>query len=217
MVNYSNMISAYEKEIKTFASNKENEILYQVEKDMLQFGWNNWTHEQLISDGQYNRFVKAVSGKGMRLKSIDVVSSSGSVVGSSEYSVSKSDCTCSDFLMRRLPCKHIYFLLLCLLENRTAEKVPLMENSNVRSKNEINDNKLRFVITGDFETTDRSGMAELVYKFGGMVVDSVSSKTDFLIVGSNAGLKLTRAIELGIKVLSESQFLEMIKKPEDNQ
>lgn len=217
MVDYSKMISASEKEIEKFISTKEHEILCQVEEDMRRIGWNNWTHDQLISDGQYNRFAKAVSGKGMKLKSIDAATSSGCIVGSSEYSVSESDCTCSDFSMRHLPCKHIYFLLLRLLENRTAEQIPLSTAANVRQTDEADSNKPRFAISGDFETTDKWGMIELVYKFGGMVVSSVSSKTDFFIAGKNAGLKLTKATELGIKILSETQFLEMIKTPEDNQ
>lgn len=217
MVDYSKMISVSEKEIKKFALDKENEILYQVENDMRLLGWNDWTHEQLISDGQYTRFAKAVSGKGMKLTSLDTVSSSGCIAGSAEYSVSKSGCTCSDFSMRHLPCKHIYFLLLCFLERRTSEKMPLSTVSNVRLEKDIHNNKLKFAISGDFETTGKTGISELVNEFGGVVQLSVSAKTDFLIAGSNAGSKLAKATELGIKILSETQFLEMIKNPENNQ
>jgi DNA ligase (NAD+) len=52
----------------------------------------------------------------------------------------------------------------------------------------------------------------LVEAMGGNVVDSVSRKLGFLVAGADAGSKLDKAQSLGIQVLSEEQFLEMIKE-----
>ena len=67
-----------------------------------------------------------------------------------------------------------------------------------------------FVLTGSLETLARSKAKEFIEKLGGHVHGSVSSKTDYLVAGSGAGSKLKKAHELGLKVLSEKEFLIMI-------
>lgn len=69
---------------------------------------------------------------------------------------------------------------------------------------------LTFVITGTLPSMGRTQMEELVKKHGGKVSSSVSKKTDYLIAGENAGSKLTKAEQLGIKIISEDEFLNMI-------
>ena len=66
------------------------------------------------------------------------------------------------------------------------------------------------VITGTLPTLGRKEAAKLVEKYGGKVSGSVSKKTDFVLSGENAGSKLTKANELGITVISEAIFLEML-------
>ncbi|MGK7941031.1 MAG: NAD-dependent DNA ligase LigA [Crocosphaera sp.] len=66
------------------------------------------------------------------------------------------------------------------------------------------------VITGTLTTLKRNEAKALVEKAGGKVTGSVSQKTDYLLVGENAGSKLIKAQELGITQLSESQFWGMI-------
>ncbi|WP_449420661.1 NAD-dependent DNA ligase LigA [Phormidium nigroviride] len=68
-----------------------------------------------------------------------------------------------------------------------------------------------FVITGTLPTLKRDEAKELIQKAGGKVTNSVSAKTNYLVVGEDAGSKLEKAQELGIVQLSESQLLEMIK------
>lgn len=70
---------------------------------------------------------------------------------------------------------------------------------------------LTFVITGTLPSMGRTEMEELVKAYGGKVSSSVSKKTDYLIAGENAGSKLTKATELGIKIITENELLEMIK------
>jgi DNA ligase (NAD+) len=67
-----------------------------------------------------------------------------------------------------------------------------------------------FVITGTLPTLKRNEAKELIEQAGGKVTGSVSAKTDFLLVGEEAGSKLDKARELGIIQLSEAQFLEML-------
>jgi len=69
---------------------------------------------------------------------------------------------------------------------------------------------LTFVITGTLPSMGRSQMEELIRKHGGKVSGSVSKKTDYVIAGENAGSKLTKAQQLGIKILSEEEFFNMI-------
>jgi DNA ligase (NAD+) len=69
-----------------------------------------------------------------------------------------------------------------------------------------------FVVTGTLPTLKRDEAKALIQKAGGKVTDSVSKKTDYLVVGEDAGSKLTKAQELGISQLSEAQLLEMVGK-----
>jgi DNA ligase (NAD+) len=67
-----------------------------------------------------------------------------------------------------------------------------------------------FVLTGKLENFTRDEAAKLIEDRGGKVSGSVSKKTDFVIAGSDAGSKLTKAAALGVTVLSEEEFREMI-------
>lgn len=71
------------------------------------------------------------------------------------------------------------------------------------------DNK-KFVFTGELKTLTRSEAEEKVAQLGGQVVSSVSKKTDFVVVGESPGSKFDKAKELGIPVLTEKMFQEMI-------
>jgi DNA ligase (NAD+) len=68
-----------------------------------------------------------------------------------------------------------------------------------------------FVITGTLPTLKRDEAKVLIQKAGGKVTDSVSKKTDYLVVGEEAGSKLEKAEALGIPRLSEAQLLEMLE------
>ncbi|NEP13684.1 MAG: NAD-dependent DNA ligase LigA [Symploca sp. SIO2C1] len=68
-----------------------------------------------------------------------------------------------------------------------------------------------FVITGTLPTMKREEAKELIQQAGGKVSNSISSKTDYLIVGENAGSKLEKAQKLGIHQLSEQQLLKLLK------
>ena len=68
-----------------------------------------------------------------------------------------------------------------------------------------------FVLTGTLSRYKRDDAAKLIEERGGIVKGSVSKKTDYVIVGEDAGSKLTKAKELGIKILSEDEFEKLIE------
>ena len=70
---------------------------------------------------------------------------------------------------------------------------------------------LTIVVTGTLPTLGRKEAEELIIKNGGKPSGSVSKKTSLVLAGEAAGSKLTKANELGIKVIDEAEFMEMIK------
>ena len=69
---------------------------------------------------------------------------------------------------------------------------------------------MTFVITGTLPTLKREEAASLVESFGGKVSSSVSKKTTYLLAGEKAGSKLTKAESIGVKVIDEDKFKQMI-------
>ena len=69
-----------------------------------------------------------------------------------------------------------------------------------------------FVFTGSLETLDRVKAQMMVRENGGDVSSSVSKKTTYVVAGGDAGSKLDKARELGVKIITEGEFLEMVRK-----
>jgi DNA ligase (NAD+) len=67
-----------------------------------------------------------------------------------------------------------------------------------------------FVITGTLPNLKRNEAKKMIQETGGKITDSVSSKTDYLVVGEDAGSKLVKAQELGIRIISESELLTLL-------
>lgn len=70
---------------------------------------------------------------------------------------------------------------------------------------------MTFVLTGTLPTLKRSEAKELIERFGGKASGSVSKKTTYVLAGEEAGSKLDKAQQLGIEIITEDQFLDMIK------
>ena len=68
-----------------------------------------------------------------------------------------------------------------------------------------------FVLTGTLETLTRDEAKDRIIAAAGRVSGSVSKKTDFVVAGSAAGSKLEKAQALGVRILTEAEFLEMLK------
>ena len=67
-----------------------------------------------------------------------------------------------------------------------------------------------FVLTGTLPTLDRSAATKIIEDHGGKTSSSVSKKTDYVLAGEEAGSKLDKARELGVKVLDEKEFLKLV-------
>ncbi|MCX7821463.1 MAG: NAD-dependent DNA ligase LigA [Brevinematales bacterium] len=78
----------------------------------------------------------------------------------------------------------------------------IVEHSPIKAK--------KIVFTGKATNFTREEFEELVRKYGGLATDSVSKNTDYLVVGENPGSKLEKAKSLGIKILSEQEFLDLL-------
>ena len=87
--------------------------------------------------------------------------------------------------------------------NMTAKTIERMEQENFQDK--------IFVLTGNLESFNRKEASLLIEQFGGKVNSAVSKKTDFVVAGTEAGSKLTKAQELGINIISEEEFKNMMK------
>ena len=70
---------------------------------------------------------------------------------------------------------------------------------------------MTFVLTGTLPTMKRDEASALIEKFGGKTSGSVSKKTTYVLAGEDAGSKLTKAQSLGITIIDEDAFLEMLK------
>lgn len=68
-----------------------------------------------------------------------------------------------------------------------------------------------FVLSGGLDSMTRSRAEEIIEAFGGKTSSSVSSKTSYLLLGDKPGSKLEKARKLGVEIIDEQQFLEMIK------
>ena len=85
---------------------------------------------------------------------------------------------------------------------------------NMISQRETIDERFRgqtFVLTGTLSRFTRKEASDLIEKFAGKTASSVSKKTTYVLAGEDAGSKLRKANELGVAVISESEFEQMIQ------
>ena len=84
-----------------------------------------------------------------------------------------------------------------------------MEQEDTRQSNVLEGKTI--VVTGTLQTLTRNEIKELIENNGGKASGSVSKKTSYLVAGEAAGSKLTKAQALGVPVLTEEEFLELLK------
>ncbi len=103
-------------------------------------------------------------------------------------------------------------------QEQTQDLINKLKNAGVNMNQigeEETDNRFlgkTFVLTGTLEKYTREEAESIIEKYGGKVSGSVSKKTSFVLAGEEAGSKLTKAQELGVEIISEEKFEEMIRK-----
>ncbi|TNE71365.1 NAD-dependent DNA ligase LigA [bacterium] len=101
-------------------------------------------------------------------------------------------------------------------ENRAmVEKLKLAGLQFQLQEKQVSSNKLEgktFVLTGTLPTMKREQASELILEHGGKVSSSVSKKTDYVLAGEEAGSKLEKARNLGVPVITEEEFLNLINE-----
>lgn len=95
-----------------------------------------------------------------------------------------------------------------LIERLKKAGLQFSKNKNISKQNNLT-GKI-FVLTGTLATLKRNEAKKLIEQVGGKVSNSVSAKTNYVVVGEKAGSKLTKAQELGVKQLTESELLTML-------
>lgn len=105
-------------------------------------------------------------------------------------------------------------------QNQTIDLINKLKEAGVNTEaikseaDEKYDNRFEgktFVLTGSLDKYTRDQASEIIEKFGGKVSGSVSKKTSYVLAGEEAGSKLTKAQDLGVQIISEQDFEEMIK------
>ena len=102
------------------------------------------------------------------------------------------------------------------LQDQTIDLIKKLKQSGVNTKRleeKNDDNRLEgktFVLTGGLEKYTRAEATEMIEKLGGKVSSAVSKKTDYVLAGEDAGNKLVKAQNLGISVITETEFEEMV-------
>ena len=84
---------------------------------------------------------------------------------------------------------------------------PVNDSSNISN---ILEGKT-FVLTGKLEKFTRDEASQIIESLGGKTSSSVSKKTDYVLAGSDAGSKLAKATQLGVKIITEDEFAQMVK------
>jgi DNA ligase (NAD+) len=85
-----------------------------------------------------------------------------------------------------------------ILENKEGSQSKRLEN-------------LTFVLTGEAQNFTRDALKDIIRREGGGVSSSVSRKTDYVVIGKNPGSKFGKAQKLGVKIISEEDFIKMVK------
>ena len=102
-------------------------------------------------------------------------------------------------------------------QEQTKDLIEKLKSYGVNMKVEENsliDNRFEgmvFVLTGGLENYSRKEAEDIIESFGGKTSSSVSKKTTYVLAGEDGGSKLTKAQSLGIPIINENEFIEMIK------
>lgn len=173
--------------------------------DAINVSKNNDLYKLLTALGIRHIGTKSAKGLTKRYKSIDDIATAsfeelsmiedvGSITAESIYEFFRQEQTID--LIKRL--------------KEAGVNTEVLENEDEGKYDERFFGKT-FVLTGTLENYTRDQASEIIEKFGGKVSGSVSKKTSYVLAGEEAGSKLTKAQDLGVQIITEQQFNEMIR------
>ena len=99
---------------------------------------------------------------------------------------------------------------IVLLNKLKELGINMQQMKKEKSSDSLNGGK--FVVTGTLPTLKRDEAKSLIEKNGGKVLSTVSKNTDYVLAGENPGSKYDKAVELGVNIIDEAQFLAMLAK-----
>ena len=198
----SNIADLYTLSLEDFASlKKDGKKFAQNLIDSINKSKNNDFYRVLNGLGIRHIGVKAAKGLARKYKNID------NLMNSSFEDLLLTD-DVGEIMAKSI---YEYFsqeqsrdLINKLKEAGVNFEVQEQEEQDDRFSNQI------FVLTGTLEKYSRKEAEEIIERFGGKTSSSVSKKTTYVLAGEEAGSKLTKANELGIKIISEAEFEKMI-------
>ena len=199
----SNIADIYSLKLEDIASLKKNgQKFAQNLKDSIEVSKNNELYKLITALGIRHVGSKAAKTLAKRYKSIDELANASvedlSMVEEIGPIVANS---IRDFFT----------------QEQTIDLIDKLKEAGVNTVYKADDNEdLRFdgktfVLTGSLEDFTRDEASDLIEKHGGKVSSSVSKKTSYVLAGEEAGSKLTKAQSLGVQIISEAEFKDMIK------
>ena len=199
----SNIADLYNLKFEDIASLKKNGTKFaQNLIDSLNESKNNEFYRLINGLGIRHIGVKAAKQLAKRYKNIDELKSA-----SYESLLQIDD-------MGEIMAKSVYEFFA---QEQTQDLIQKFKNygiNMVEEQSENSDNRfdgMIFVLTGGLENYSRKEAEEIIENFGGKTSSSVSKKTSYVLAGEDSGSKLTKAQSLGVTVITEQDFINMIK------
>lgn len=199
----SNIADLYTLKLEDFASLKQNGTKFaQNLVDSIAESKNNEFYRVLNGLGIRHIGVKAAKGLAKKYKNID------NLMNASLEDLKETDD------VGEIMAESLYNFFKEEQSKDLISKLRTAGVNFVQEEEEGTDNRFEgqiFVLTGALDKYSRKDAEEIIEKFGGKTSSSVSKKTSYVLAGEDSGSKLTKARDLGITVISEAEFDEMIQ------
>ena len=199
----SNIADIYNLKLEDIASLKQNGKKFaQNLIDSINESKNNEFYRVLNGLGIRHIGVKAAKGLAKKYKNID------NLINATLEDLKETDD------VGEIMAESVYNFFA---QEQTADLISKLKAAGINFEIEEDDNTDNrfegkiFVLTGALEKYSRKEAEEIIEKFGGKTSSSVSKKTSYVLAGEDSGSKLVKANELGVTVISEVEFEELIK------
>lgn len=168
-----------------------------------------------INESKNNEFYRLINGLGIRhigAKAAKQLSKTYKNIDNLQNASYESLLAIDD--MGEIMAQSVYEFFMQDQTKDLIEKFKTYGINMQEAENEVLDNRFEgmiFVLTGGLENYSRKEAEDIIESFGGKTSGSVSKKTTYVLAGEDSGSKLTKAQNLGIEIINEEQFINMIK------